>query len=355
MSVEPSHTQVASNIMLHVDCDCFYAAVEMRDQPELIDVPIAIGIEKDRRGIVTTCNYPARKFGIKSAMPIAQARSLCPQLTVVPPRMLLYRQISAQVMAILRGYSLNLEVVSIDEAYMTIDPNLNANTIAQTIRLHIWQQLGITVSIGIARCKFLAKVASDWQKPNGLFEITPQQQDDFLQCLPVRRISGVGPTFQEQLKQLGITTCGDAQTWSLAGLVQKFGRAGAMLYQRCRGVDNRPIVEYRVRKSVSVERTFAEDLSSEAICINALPELYAAWQERVKRTNFDDLSLTPFVKIKFEDFTQTTVSDYTQSTSLESFIQLLRQALVRKNLAVRLIGIGAKKRQYSADQLSLFD
>ena len=350
-----NHTQKASDTILHVDCDCFYAAVEMRDQPALADIPIAIGVEKDRRGIVTTCNYPARQFGIKSAMPMAHARSLCPQLTVIPPQMALYRQVSAQVMAILRGYSHALEVVSIDEAYLTVAPELDANTIAQTIRLHIQQQLGITVSIGIARCKFLAKVASDWHKPNGLFEITPEQQDDFLQCLPVRRISGVGPAFQQQLKRLDITTCGDAQRWSLTELVGRFGRAGAMLYQRCRGLDSRPVVEYRARKSVSVERTFAEDLNNESICLNALPKLYQAWQERVQRANFTDQRLAPFVKIKFKDFSQTTVSDHTQSTSLESFSQLLRQALERKDLAVRLIGIGAKKRDESIDQLSLFD
>lgn len=344
-----------AKLVMHVDCDCFFAAVEMREAPELKARPLAIGADRDQRGIVTTCNYPARKFGIRSAMPVAHARQLCPDLLMIPPRMALYRQVSAEVMAILRGYSSCLEVVSIDEAYLTIDPSLDIDTVANTIRLHIQQQIGITVSIGIADCKFLAKVASDWHKPNGQFHLLARDKEAFLKKLPVASIPGVGPAFQKQLRQINIETCDHAQAWSLAELVKRYGRSGAMLYQRCRGLDSRPLVEYRERKSISTEKTFSHDLTDATACLKVLPDLYEAWCLRVRKANLTDEVLQPFVKIKFKDFSQTTVSDQTVSTTLEGFQQLMQQALNRSDLPVRLLGIGGRRSPVGDRQLSLFN
>ena len=207
--------------VLHIDCDCFFAAVEMREQPHLCDVPIAIGGESDRRGVIATCNYPARAFGVRSAMATATARRLCPDLVLLRGRMELYREVSAQVMNILRDYSPLLEQVSVDEAYLELDPDQQANQVAAEIRERVRHELGISVSVGGAPNKFLAKVASDWNKPDGQKMIPPQEVDEFVKALPVGRIPGIGPAFQARLKVLGIETCDDARSWDLNELVRR--------------------------------------------------------------------------------------------------------------------------------------
>ena len=255
--------------VLHIDCDCFFAAVEMREQPHLRDVPIAIGGESDRRGVIATCNYPARVFGVRSAMATATARRLCPDLVLLRGRMELYREVSAQVMNILRDYSPLLEQVSVDEAYLELDPDQQASQVAAEIRERVRHELGISVSVGGAPNKFLAKVASDWNKPDGQKMIPPQEVDEFVKALPVGRIPGIGPAFQARLKVLGIETCDDARSWDLNELVRRFGRSGVHLYQRCRGQDNRPLSMDRERKSVSVERTYAQDKTRHEECVRS--------------------------------------------------------------------------------------
>lgn len=343
-----------SDHILHVDCDCFFAAVEMRENPSLKTIPMAVGGDKDRRGVLTTCNYPAREFGIKSAMPTALARQLCPDLIVLPGRMSLYKDVSRSVMAILRGYSQQIEIVSIDEAYIKLPKYLDSESIAETIRIHIKNQLGISVSIGIADCKFLAKVASDWNKPDGQFAIKPERKAEFVKQLSVSVIPGIGPSFQKKLKSIGINTCEDAERFDLKYLVQKFGRSGVMLYERCRGRDNRELVEYRERKSVSTERTFSRDLINIEQCLEELPELIQEWERRVSKTAWKTDVLQPFVKIKFSDFTQTTVSNHELKANLASFRRLITEAYERKPSPVRLIGIGGKFPEVSLNQLTLF-
>ncbi|MEC8523017.1 MAG: DNA polymerase IV [Pseudomonadota bacterium] len=340
--------------VLHIDCDCFFAAVEMRENPELHSVPIAIGGESDRRGVIATCNYPARAFGVRSAMATATARRLCPDLVMLKGRMNLYREVSAQVMAILREYSPLLEQVSVDEAYLELDPEQQASQVAADIRARIRDELGITVSVGGAPNKFLAKVASDWNKPDGQKMIPPQEVDEFVAALPVGKIPGVGPAFQSRLQVLGIETCADAQSWELNELVRRFGRSGVHLYQRSRGMDNRPLSMERERKSVSVERTYAQDITRHEDCVSEVSALYARWQERVSRTPWKPEALAPFVKVKFADFTQTTLADVQESASPEGFERLLRQALLRDDKPVRLLGIGGRFPQVSEQQLSLF-
>ena len=354
MVVFMSATHETGRKVLHIDCDCFFAAVEMREQPHLREVPLAIGGESDRRGVIATCNYEARKFGVRSAMATASARRLCPDLVVIPGRMALYREVSAQVMAILSDYSPLLEQVSVDEAYLELEPTQQASRVAGDIRRRVANELGITVSVGAAPNKFLAKVASDWNKPNGQMVIPPDQVDEFVAALPVRKIPGVGPAFQKRLSAVGINTCADARTWELKELVRRFGRSGVHLYQRCRGIDSRPLVLERLRKSVSVERTYASDLTEHQACLAELEDLYLRWKQRVARTAWQPEALAPFVKVKFADFTQTTLADISEQATPDGFRRLLSEALLRDKKPVRLLGIGGRFPQVSEQQLSLF-
>ena len=355
-ALEPSRNRK----VIHIDCDCFFAAVEMRENPAYRDIPIAIGGDAKRRGVISTCNYPARAYGVRSAMATAQALKLCPQLTLVPGQMALYREVSQQVMAILRQYAWQrdgmtlLQQVSVDEAYLEIDPALNASEMAEQIRTQVREQIGITVSAGIAPNKFLAKVASDWNKPDGQCVVKPHRVMDFVKLLDVRKIPGIGPAMQKKLEQHGIENCEQAQQWSQADLVRTFGRMGAMLYQRCRGIDRRQLSLGRERKSIGVERTFAEDLMNEDACLQQLPRLWQLWTERVAKTEFEVEQLAPFVKVKFADFSQTTLADIHEVASEEGFARLLRQALKRKDQGVRLLGIGGRCPQLNEQQLALF-
>lgn len=340
--------------VIHIDCDCFFAAVEMRENPALREVPIAVGGAVAQRGVIATCNYPARALGVRSAMATAQALKLCPTLHVLPGRMVLYRDVSKQVMSILQEYALVLEQVSVDEAYLEIDPTLNAELIAHTIRQRVEQEVGITVSAGVAPNKFLAKVASDWHKPNGQKVIKPHQVDAFVQALPLARIPGIGPAMQKRLALYKLYTCSDVQAWSLLDLVRTFGRTGALLYERARGQDHRLLNTERVRKSVSVESTFAHDIQGEQACLAQLSGIWQRWLERVERSGYEPSALSPFVKVKFADFTLTTLADMSECASLDGFSRLLKQALQRQPKAVRLLGIGGRFPEQDTQQLALF-
>lgn len=348
-AVEPEQRKV-----IHIDCDCFFAAVEMRDNPALRDVPLAIGGEASRRGVIATCNYPARRYGVHSAMATAQARKLCPPLIVMSGRMALYRDVSHQLMALLQEYALQLEQVSVDEAYLEIAPQLNATAIATTIRDRVRSELGITVSAGIAPNKFLAKIASDWNKPDGQWVIRPQQVDAFTAELALKKIPGIGPAMEKKLALYKLFTCADVRRWPLTELVRIFGRTGAVLYERARGIDHRLLNRERPRKSLSVECTFAEDLAGEEHCLVQLPALWERWQERVERSGWQPSALAPFVKVKFADFTRTTLADSHEQASVTGFERLLKLALKRESKAVRLLGIGGRLPEIDRNQLTLF-
>ena len=344
--------------VLHIDCDCFFAAVEIRENPELCYVPIAIGGHSDRRGVISTCNYPARKFGIHSAMATAQALKKCPQLILLPGNMTLYREVSQQVMSIIQRYGIAYEQVSVDEAYLELDPEDSAIEIGNRIRAEVEAEVGITVSVGAAPNKFLAKVASDWHKPNGLFAIKPHQVSTFVAQLEVRKIPGIGPKTAERLGARGIVLCSDAQAYSLLELVNLFGRTGASLYKRCRGEDERLLSSGRIRKSISVEHTFAHDILLAEQLNDELEPLWQKFLQRTDKANIDSRSLTPFVKVKFNDFSQTTLADHLQIVSLDSFRQLLQQARLRHDSSeiqgIRLIGIGGRCPDINEQQLALF-
>lgn len=344
--------------ILHIDCDCFFAAVEMREKPHLRNIPIAIGGLSDRRGVISTCNYPAREFGVRSAMASALALQKCPQLTLLPSNMPLYREVSQQVMAVIQRYGIAFEQVSVDEAYVELDPIDSAIEMGHSIRAAVEAEVGITVSVGAAPNKFLAKVASDWNKPNGLFAVKPHQVEGFVNQLPVRKIPGIGPKTAERLAAKGIVTCADAQSYSVVELVNMFGRTGTSLYTRSRGEDERPLTTHRVRKSISVEQTFAHDLYAAQELNKAAEQLWQKFMQRTDKANIERAGLSPFVKVKFNDFSQTTLADQMQVVSLESFCQLLQQARVRYDAdeikGVRLIGLGGRCPEVSEQQLALF-
>src|SRR5277367_908888 len=261
--------------IIHLDMDCFYAAVEMREHPELAGRPIAVG-GGSRRGVVTTANYEARKFGVHSAMPGFLAREKCPQLVFLPVRFDLYRAESAKIRAILLSYTPLVEPLSLDEAYMDVTGlDRYAWDIAKEIRARIFAETKLTASAGIAPNKMLAKIASDWRKPNGQFAITPDQVETFIHDLPVRKIWGVGPKSAAKFEQQGIRTCGNLQKIELAEQVRRHGKWGNELHQLCRGLDDRPVEPNRIRKSLSNECTYPDNLTTLEQCQQELDKLVA--------------------------------------------------------------------------------
>lgn len=342
-------------VVLHVDCDCFFASVEMRDQPRLRSVPLAIGGQPGQRGVVATCNYVAREFGIRSAMSMAQALQLCPHLVILPSDMAKYREVSGQVMDILRQQASSFEPVSIDEAYLELESQEAGLQVAHRIQQNIDQMLGVSVSVGVAPNRFLAKIASDWNKPGGVFEVLPENVAEFVAGLPVSYIPGVGPKLRMRLNEQGINYGRDLLAWSLPALIHSFGKMGAVLFERCRGVDDRAVGESRKRKSASVEKTFPTDLTTLESCLNSLPELWVSLQERVSRVEATSNVVAPFVKLKFSDFTSTSLSDSCRPMSVHTFERLVELAFQKYQKPVRLIGVGGRFSEASFNQGQLFD
>ncbi len=237
--------------IIHIDMDCFYAAVEMRDNPNFRSRPLAVGGHEKQRGVISTCNYEARKFGVRSAMPTAQALKLCPSLLVVPGRMQVYKEVSTHIRSIFSRYTHLIEPLSLDEAYLDVTDSTqchgSATLIAEAIRRDIWNELQLTASAGVAPIKFLAKVASDMNKPNGQFVIPPEQVQSVIDTLPLQKIPGVGKVSLEKLNQAGLYVCQDVKNSDYRQLLKQFGRLGASLWQRSRGIDGRIGVNRRAR------------------------------------------------------------------------------------------------------------
>jgi DNA polymerase IV len=338
--------------IIHCDCDCFYAAVEMRDNPELRGHPLAVGGLPSSRGVVATCNYEARRFGIHSAMSSARAVKMCPDLVFVKPNMSKYQAVSRKIHEIFEQYTSIIEPLSLDEAYLDVSDsdfcNGSATLIAEEIRNKVRSELNITISAGVAANKFLAKVASDWNKPDGLFVIRPSDVPAFVKVLPVSKINGVGKVTAAKLKVLGVETCGDLQRYSMLELTQKFGKYGARLYSVATGIDDRPVQVSRIRKSISVEHTFSEDIPTIDSTVDKLPILMEELRQRCKRKlGSSGMVNKRFVKIKFFDFTQTTLEEKMTLTgeewdSPEAFRVLLENAWQRGCKPVRLLGVGVR-------------
>lgn len=333
--------------IIHVDMDCFYAAVEMREDPSLLGKPVAVGGLAENRGVLTTCNYEARKFGLHSAMPTSQALKRCPNLVLLPVNMPLYKAVSAQIHQIFRRYTDIIEPLSLDEAYLDVTDcqhcSGSATWIAQEIRQAIWQELHLTASAGIAPLKFLAKIASDQNKPNGQFVITPDEVANFVHALPLKKIPGVGKVTNEKLAQMGFQTCADIQNTDKAFIYKEFGKFGQRLWDFSHGIDERSIEVDRPRKSLAVENTLLRDISQYAEAHTMLEELYHKLIFRIQR-NWGDKPLSDFkklgIKLKFNDFSQTTLERTTEGLTFERFEPLLEQIWQRlQGRSVRLIGI----------------
>ncbi len=253
--------------IIHLDMDCFYAQIEVRDRPELRGKPVGVGGSRDRRGVLTTCNYEARKFGVRSAMPTFMALQRCPKLIVLPTRFDVYRREAAVIRGILQRFTPLVEPLSLDEAYLDVSAHPGApSALAQVIREMIFQKTKLTSSAGIGPNKLIAKIASEIKKPNGQFEVTAEEVPDFMAELPVRKLWGIGEVTERKLEQHHVKTCGDLQRFSRAELQELFGKFGIELYDLSRGIDDRLVEPDRERKSLSNEETFASDLKSLGEC-----------------------------------------------------------------------------------------
>ncbi|XOV81107.1 MAG: DNA polymerase IV [Aestuariibacter sp.] len=330
--------------IIHIDMDCFYAAVEMRDNPALQNIPIAIGGSSDRRGVIATCNYPARQYGVRSAMATAQAMKLCPQLTLVKGRMDVYIEESKRIRAILLRYADKIEPLSLDEAYLDVTDSPmfagSATRIAQAIRQDIETETGLTASAGVAPLKFVAKVASDENKPNGICVVTPETLDDFVAGLPLKKIPGVGKVTQEKLNRLGLYTCADIQKTEQKTLIERFGKYGKVLWHRCHGIDERGISTERVRKSVGIETTLSQDIYTQEQVWQVISGLLPKLKTRLKKANNQLLIHNQGIKLKFSDFQQTTIEKRTSELNLSCFKALLTEIMSRQNQrGIRLVGL----------------
>jgi DNA polymerase IV len=331
--------------IIHVDMDAFFASVEQRDDPELSGKPVAVG-GSGGRGVVAAASYEARKFGVRSAMPSVTAKRLCPDLIFVRHRFDAYKEASRQIRAVFEHHTPHVEPLSLDEAYLDVTEDRlgigSATRIAELIRQEIRAKTKLTASAGISYNKFLAKIASDQNKPDGMCVIRPGEGADFVAGLPIRRFHGVGPKAEEKMKRLGIETGADLATKDIAFLKANFGSFADYLYRAARGIDLRPVRAHRVRKSVGGERTFSEDISSGAALRETLENTIDYVWESIERTNARGRTVT--LKVKFNDF-----KNMTRSKSVTHWIEtkdewaqlsreLLEEALPLP-MPIRLMGL----------------
>ena len=330
--------------IIHVDMDAFYASVEQMDNPELKGKPLAVG-GSEIRGVVSAASYEARKFGVRSAISGIQAKKLCPDLIFVRPRFDRYKEISKQIRKIFHDYTDLVEPLSLDEAYLDVTENKKGNPsatlIAQEIRKRIFEEVGLTASAGISVNKFVAKIASDYNKPNGQKTVNPDEVEAFLEKLDIKKFYGVGKVTAEKMYQLGIFTGYDLKQKSLEYLERHFGNSGFHYYQICRGIHNSAVKPNRKIKSVGAERTFGENLSSEIFMEERLQSIAKELEKRLQKSKISGKTIT--LKIKYSDFTLQTrsktlpyfVSD--KNIILDVAKDLLYQERLRNS--VRLLGI----------------
>jgi DNA polymerase-4 len=330
--------------IIHIDMDCFYAAIEVREHPHLAGTPVAVGGRSTHRGVLTTANYEARKFGCRSAMPAYKALRLCPHLTILPVRFDLYRAESGRIREIYEDFTGLVEPLSLDEAYLDVSHlRSTGGHVASEIRVRIWERTRLTASAGIAPNKFLAKVASDLNKPNGQFELAVDQIPSFMAELPASKIWGVGERTAARLQALGVRTCGDLQRWELPALTREFGKFGVDLYHLCRGADDRAVVPDRERKSLSTERTYSEDVTELSEASERLESILEELIADHATGSADRRIVKSFVKLKFSDFQSTTAECPARSIEPAAYDRLLEEAWGRRGTRnIRLIGAGIR-------------
>ena len=331
--------------IIHVDMDAFYASVEQRDDPSLKGKPVAVG--GGHRGVVMAASYEARKFGVRSAMPSVTAKRLCPELIFVKTRFDVYRAVSQQIRAIFLDYTELVEPLSLDEAYLDVTEDRHtlgtARAIAEDIRRRIREETGLTASAGVSYCKFIAKLASDYRKPDGLTVITPERGPEFVASLPVARFHGVGPVTAKKMERLGISTGADLREWSLPALEAHFGSSGSWYHRICRGIDEREVKPDRPYKSVSAERTFDEDLRDPERLASELERIAGYAWERVGRAEVTGRTVT--LKVKFGDFTIITRSkSFSEPVPDQAAFTVAGQSLLAAlqplPKGIRLLGLG---------------
>ena len=362
--------------IIHIDMDQFFAAVEQRDNPELKGKPIAVGHDAER-GVVATASYEARRFGVHSAQSIQVAKRLCPQLIIVEPHFQRYKEVSAQLHDIFHDYTDLIEPISLDEAFLDVTENktmvstnrpmvstnrpmvstnrqgIYAMDIAREIKQRIRETTGLTASAGVSYCKFLAKIASDWRKPDGLTVIHPDRALDFIAQLKVEKIWGVGQKTAEKMHRMGIFTGLDLRNMSLTRLTQEFGKMGRVFYDFSRGIDNRPVISEWERKSVSCEQTFESDISENSAVTIHLYHTVLELVRRIEKNDFEGRTLT--LKVKFLDFQQITRSitvDHilrTKDEILPLAKQLMQQVEFHSH-PIRLLGLGVSNQKIATPQ-----
>ncbi len=348
--------------IIHIDMDAFYASVELRERPDLKDLPVVIS-SHNPRAVIAAASYPARVFGLRSAMSMGQAKKLCPQVVVIEPNFEKYREVSAQIHQIFQQYTPLIEPLSLDEAYLDVTENLknipSATEVAAHIRADIFAVTGLTASAGVAPNKFLAKIASDWNKPNGLFVIKPHQVLNFIQDLALNKIPGVGKVTHEKLHQLNLHTLGDLQKIEENVLIHHFGKYGKQLYLYAQGIDHRPVKAERERQQISKEITFDDDYTLEQCSHTWQPLAEQVWRSLNKK-QLTARGVT--VKLKLKNF-QILQHSKSFKQALQSqqdlgqvVLQLLNEMHIDPTFQFRLVGVGVYQLQplQQESQLSLW-
>ena len=335
--------------IIHIDMDAFFASVEQLDNPELKGKPIVVGHDGPR-SVVCTASYEARKFGVRSAQSIALAKRKCPDLIVVEPHFSRYKEVSNSVHAIFQRYTHIIEPISLDEAFLDVTQNLKnmplAMDIAAEIRAAIFSELHLTASAGVSCNKLLAKIASDFRKPNGMTVVHPQRIEAFLNNLPVENLWGVGPKTKQRMNDLMIQTCGQLREMPLNILKMEFGKMGQVFYEYARGIDNRPVVTDWTRKSLGCEETFETDIQKPGAAIIVLYQAVIELVERIAKSGFEGKTLT--LKVKFADFTQVTRSTTRQKVlrDKDDILPLAKQLLAKadyQHRPFRLLGLSVSR------------
>lgn len=348
--------------IIHIDMDAFFASVELRERPDLQNLPVVISSHHPR-AVIAAASYPARKFGLRSAMSMTQAKKLCPQVVVIEPNFEKYRDVSQQIHQVFQKYTHLIEPLSLDEAFLDVTENLqdipSATEVAERIRADIFKITGLTASAGVAPNKFLAKIASDWNKPNGICIIKPKQVQHFIQDLPLKKIPGVGKVTQEKLKTLQLETLGDLQQIDENVLIHHFGKYGQQLFLYAQGIDDRPVQSERQRQQISKEITFDDDLTLEQ-CSPYWDQLIERVWLSLEKKQMQARGVTVKLKLKNFQVLQHSKSFKQALNSQQDMTQvmqiLLNEMQIPEHYQFRLIGVGLYQltEQQDESQLSLW-
>ena len=338
--------------------DSFFASIEIRDNPNLQNKPVAVGGKANERGVLTTCNYLARKYGLHSAMSSKTATQLCKELIILPVDITKYRKISKEIFKIFKCYSRKIEPVSIDEAFLDVSESGYCQGDPEEMAKQIKADFGITASAGISSNKLIAKICSDWKKPDNQFSICDDEIQNFIKTVSLKSIPGIGKVNFKKCKTLNMTSCSDMQKISKDELIRIFGSYGYTLFNLVRGIDNREIETNRTRKSISVEDTFLHDLNDTTLCVQQLSILYTKLIERCKSSNVNTNDVREiFLKIKFNDFETITRQKKSLKIELNEFKNLFDSNIVKIVKPIRLLGIGFRlnDKKEEPSQYDIFD